>query len=143
MRRRDVCEVLRSETPPSESAGLAEPRRVMGVHGSAPLEPSNDRHGVRLAVDAHAVNGEAPQWDPLRHRLYWVDMRRPALHAYHPASGATQCWEMPAWIGCFGLLHAGRLVVALRTGLALFDPADGSLAPLVAAPYDSRRFCFN
>ena len=37
----------------------------------------------------------------------------------------------------------GSLVVALRTGLQLFDPQDGSLSPLSHAPYDARRFCFN
>jgi sugar lactone lactonase YvrE len=70
-------------------------------------------------------------------------MRRPELRTYDPASGRADAWEMPAWIGCFALLRDGRLLVALRTGLALFDPADGSLRPLVAAPYDARRFCFN
>ena len=52
-------------------------------------------------------------------------------------------WEMPGWIGCFALLRDGRLVAALRTGLAVFDPEDGSLRSLAAAPYDQRRFCFN
>jgi len=94
-------------------------------------------------ADAHALNGECPQWDEARQRLYWVDMRAPALHAHEPASGVSLCWEMPAWIGCYGLRRDGRLVVALRTGLQLFDPRDGSLSALAPAPYDSRRFCFN
>lgn len=98
---------------------------------------------VQRVEDAHALNGECPQWDELRQRLYWVDMRRPALHAYEPAGGRSLCWEMPAWIGCYGLRRDGRIVVALRTGLQLFDPQDGSLAALLPAPYDPRRFCFN
>ena len=99
--------------------------------------------GVRLVDDAAAINGESPQWDDTRRRLWWVDMRRPALHVYEPASGHTEVWDMPAWIGCLAILRDGRLALALRTGLALFDPQDGSLAPLVTAPYDTRRFCFN
>jgi sugar lactone lactonase YvrE len=98
---------------------------------------------VRWVEDARALNGECPQWDELRQRLYWVDMRRPALHAYEPAGGRSLFWEMPAWIGCYGLRRDGRIVVALRTGLQLFDPKDGSLAWLAPAPYDARRFCFN
>ena len=50
---------------------------------------------------------------------------------------------MPGWIGCFGQFEDGRLAVALRTGLHLFDPEDGSLGLLAPAPYDARRFCFN
>ncbi|MDQ6680659.1 MAG: SMP-30/gluconolactonase/LRE family protein, partial [Pseudomonadota bacterium] len=98
---------------------------------------------VQAIGGTRAINGERPGWDALRQRLYWVDMRRPALHAHDPAIGRSQHWEMPAWIGCYGIARDGRLVVALRTGLHCFDPADGSLRPLVAAPYDMRRFCFN
>jgi sugar lactone lactonase YvrE len=98
---------------------------------------------VQRVGDAQALNGECPQWDELRQRLYWVDMRRPGLHAYEPGSGRSLSWEMPAWIGCYGLRRDGRIVVALRTGLQLFDPQDGSLTWLAAAPYDARRFCFN
>ena len=98
---------------------------------------------AELVLDLHAVNGERPGWDDLRQRLYWVDMRAPALHAYDPRRGAHQRWEMPTWIGTFGLYEDGRLAVALRTGLALFDPEDGSLGLLAPAPYDPRRFCFN
>jgi sugar lactone lactonase YvrE len=97
-----------------------------------------------LLVDAaEAVNGEGPQWDELRNRLWWVDMRGPSLRAFDPGGCRSVSWQMPAWIGCFGLLRDGRIVCALRTGLALFDPDDGSLRSLAGAPYDQRRFCFN
>jgi len=99
--------------------------------------------GAVVVDAAEAINGEGPRWDEQRKRLYWVDMRAPSLRAFEPASGRALSWEMPAWIGCFALVHDGRVVVALRTGLALFDPDDGSLASLAPAPYDQRRFCFN
>ena len=115
----------------SDAAAIAGERRVSADSGA-------------LLVDAaEAVNGEGPQWDEQRKRLYWVDMRAPSLRAFEPSSGQALSWEMPAWIGCFALLPDGRLVVALRTGLALFDPHDGSLRSLAGAPYDQRRFCFN
>ena len=98
---------------------------------------------VLLVDAAEAINGEGPQWDALRKRLYWVDMRGPSLHAYEPAGCRRWSWQMPAWLGCFALLRDGRLVAALRTGLALFDPQDASLRALAPAPYDQRRFCFN
>jgi sugar lactone lactonase YvrE len=98
---------------------------------------------VRIVLKPHAVNGEGPQWDDLRQRLFWVDMRRPSLNAFDPESGDNTWWEMPGWIGCFGLMTDGRLAVALRTGLHLFDPEHGSLRFLAAPPYDPRRVCFN
>jgi sugar lactone lactonase YvrE len=70
-------------------------------------------------------------------------MRGPSLHVFDPQTNAHEWWDMPTWLGCFGLFGDGRLAVALRTGLHLFDPTDGSLQLLAPAPYDSRRFCFN
>ena len=99
--------------------------------------------GVEVVLRVHAVNGERPGWDDRRQLLYFVDMRAPALHRYDPASGRHDWWAMPDWIGTFGLFGDGRLAVALRTGLHLFDPATGSLRMLAPAPYDPRRFCFN
>lgn len=98
---------------------------------------------VDVALRVHAVNGERPGWDERRQVLYFVDMRGPSLHRYDPARRKHDWWEMPAWIGAYGIFEDGRLAVALRTGLHLFDPANGSLHMLAAAPYDSRRFCFN
>ncbi|HWE99944.1 MAG TPA: SMP-30/gluconolactonase/LRE family protein [Caulobacteraceae bacterium] len=98
---------------------------------------------ARLLDDARAVNGERPGWDDERGLLWWVDMRKPALHAFDPASRAKREWPMPAWIGTFALCRDGRLAVALRTGVCLFDPEDGSLKPLAATPYDQAVFCFN
>lgn len=98
---------------------------------------------MTVVLQVHAVNGERPGWDERREMLYFVDMRAPALHRYSPGSGQHDWWEMPGWIGTFGIFEDGRLAVALRTGLHLFDPERGSLRPLAPAPYDSRRFCFN
>jgi len=98
---------------------------------------------IDIVLRADAVNGERPGWDEKRGVLYFVDMRAPALHAFTPASGRHDWWAMPDWIGTFGILEDGRLAVALRTGLHLFDPRAGSLRFLAPAPYDPRRFCFN
>ncbi len=98
---------------------------------------------VRLALDLRALNGEGPQWDERAGCLWFVDMRRPSLNRFFPADGRHDWWETPGWVGCFGLLEDGRVAAALRTGLHLFDPRDGSMRLLAAAPYDPRRFCFS
>ena len=70
-------------------------------------------------------------------------MRKPSLHAFTPATGQDRAGEMPSWIGSYGMREDGRLVVALRDGVALFDAADGSLRPVAPVPFDARRFCLN
>lgn len=110
---------------------------------SAARRPRPGCPDVEVVLKADAVNGERPGWDQRRGVLYFVDMRGPALHAFSPKDRRHDWWDMPDWIGTFGLFEDGRLAVALRTGLHLFDPAEGSLRLLAPAPYDPRRFCFN
>lgn len=97
---------------------------------------------IRCVLQARSLNGESPVWDDKRQRLFWVDIREPALHAFDPRNGEDQRWEMPAWIGCIGL-GAHDIAVALRTGLHAFDLDCGALRHLAAAPFDARRFIFN
>lgn len=100
------------------------------------------RPAVDLVLRAHALNGEAPGWDDRSNRLFWVDIREPALHRFDPETRRDEAWVMPGWIGCFALADRGA-VVALSTGLYLFDIDSGSLECLAPSPFDSRRFIFN
>ncbi len=97
---------------------------------------------IELVVPACALNGESPGWNPFFKKLFWVDIRGPALHAFDPATGKDECWEMPAWIGCQAPAPSGA-VVALRTGLYDFNAKTGALILLAPPPFDPRRFIFN
>ena len=97
---------------------------------------------IQEVLRAGALNGETPIWDDSSACLLWVDVRKPSLHAFDPKTKTDREWEMPAWIGCYGLADQG-LVVALRTGLFGFDPKTGALEFLAPPPYDPRRFTFN
>ncbi|WP_082653493.1 SMP-30/gluconolactonase/LRE family protein [Aureimonas sp. AU22] len=98
---------------------------------------------VELVCRAGALNGEGPVWSVCEERLYWVDIRAPALHRFDPATGRNETWAMPTWIGCLALAEPGHVVVALRTGLHRFDTRSGALAFLAPVPFDPRRFAFN
>lgn len=74
--------------------------------------------------------GESPVWDAARQALWFVDILAPAIFR-RDAGGAVARFDMPAAVGSIGLAQRGRLVVALRTGVYLFDPASGELAFLV------------
>jgi sugar lactone lactonase YvrE len=80
-----------------------------------------------------ATVGESPVWDETTGRLWWVDIRAPALHRTHPATGTTETWPLSEPVGSLGLCRSGALLLALRSGIHRFDPRDGSLA-LLAAP---------
>lgn len=97
---------------------------------------------ITCVLPAKALNGERPGWHAGMRKLFWVDIREPALHAFDPSTGLDEAWEMPAWIGCYALTANGALV-ALRTGLYYFDIGTGALTLAAAAPFNPRRFIFN
>lgn len=77
-----------------------------------------------------ATVGESPAWDGEAGILYWVDVRgEPAIFAHGPGA-RDDVWPMPEDIGSVASATRGRLVAAMRSGFALFDPASGALRPL-------------
>jgi L-arabinonolactonase len=92
---------------------------------------------AECALECRNILGEGPIWDWRDSRLYWVDIRAPALLSLDPASGRTERWPMPAAIGCAVPRESGGWIVALRDGIHGFDPATGVLTRL-ATPEPER-----
>jgi sugar lactone lactonase YvrE len=86
---------------------------------------------VDCVLEARNRLGEGPIWDRRDNRLYWVDIRAPALLSFDPASGKTVQWPMPAVISCAVPRAAGGFLLALQTGLHGFDPETGVLSPIL------------
>ena len=82
--------------------------------------------GFETLIDVPLGTGEGPAWDAASGALWFIDIAAPALFRLDPATRALQRFDMPATIGSFGLCPDGRAVVALRTGVHLFDPATGA-----------------
>lgn len=74
---------------------------------------------------------EGPVWDDREGVLWFVDITAPLVLRLEPESGRLDRFPMPAEVGSLGLAQQGRLVLALRTGIHLFDPATGALDFLV------------
>lgn len=85
---------------------------------------------VSLAYQSNDNLGEGPVWVPEEQALYWVDILRPTLQRWHPASGEYKNWMMPSDIGCFALRRQRGMVLALRSGFAYFDLEGGDVTPI-------------
>lgn len=76
--------------------------------------------------------GESPVYDERTDRLWWIDVREtPAIHGLARSTGAVTSRPLDEDIGSLVLTQDGRLVLALRSGFAWFDPAAGSIVPIV------------
>ncbi|MES1201778.1 MAG: SMP-30/gluconolactonase/LRE family protein [Pseudomonadota bacterium] len=54
---------------------------------------------TRCVWPLHAILGEGPVWIARENAVYFVDIKKPALHRYALADGATTTWDMPEPIG--------------------------------------------
>ncbi|MBO9591007.1 SMP-30/gluconolactonase/LRE family protein [Devosia sp.] len=68
---------------------------------------------------------ESPVWDAAKGRLLWCDIPAGAIHALDIATGERALWEFGEPVPSLGLAKNGKLVVALRNDVIVFDPATG------------------
>ena len=77
-----------------------------------------------------AVLGEGPVWSAPEQALWFVDIKAPAIHRFHPASGAQRSWTAPARVGFVLPAAGGTLIAGLKTGLHRFNPETGNFTLL-------------
>jgi D-xylonolactonase len=78
---------------------------------------------ISCVSTAGASLGEGPLWDPSRGVIWWVDIKSPALHAHHVATGANRTQPLPARLTALGLAGSGGLVAIGDDGLVRLSVA--------------------
>jgi sugar lactone lactonase YvrE len=81
--------------------------------------------------------GEGPCWDRIRHNLVWVDITGGTLNRYDPESGKTTRFNMGQMIGCASPMPDGKTLVALTSGVYIFDeriPGEEHIAACLCRP---------
>lgn len=95
------------------------------------LPELHNAHALHRVGTQTDVLGECPLWDVTTECLYWVDIRRPAIRRLRYATGEVDTWTMPDLVGSIALVEDGRLLVALPSQIALFDPQNQAFSALV------------
>lgn len=80
-----------------------------------------------LAFASNDILGEGPVWSEKEQALYWIDIKKPCLQRWHPASGEHTVWALPAEIGSFSLRARGGAIMALQNGLSFFNFETGDV----------------
>ena len=70
--------------------------------------------------------GESPVYDDRSDALYQCDIVAKKIYRFPLSGGEAAVWTFPSEVGAIGLAESGRLVVALRHSVVLFNPDDGS-----------------
>ena len=86
-----------------------------------------------LVWDSRCGVAESPVWDAANRRLLFCDIPGKRINALTVDDGARESYDLPDVVGSFGLCRSGRLVVALRHRVVLFDPRTRRVEDLTAA----------
>lgn len=91
---------------------------------------------IDCVVQCADILGEVPRWCDRSQRLWWVDVRRPALQSWQPSTLRYQAQRLhPDLVtGSMALREAGGFLLATSTGVYLYDPDSGQPAQRIAHP---------
>lgn len=95
-------------------------------------------HDWRIVAQTRDRLGESPMWHPRERAIYWIDWYR-TVHRFRHDDQTLESWTIAGAASYGSLVFAknGRLVLALDSGLTLFDPATGKSA-FFADPNEGR-----
>ena len=91
-----------------------------------------------LVWDTRSGVSECPVWDAANRRLLFCDIPGKRINALNVDTDARETWDFPEVVGSFGLCRSGRLVVALRHRVVMFDPKTKTIADLTQAVVEPR-----
>jgi sugar lactone lactonase YvrE len=91
---------------------------------------------IQCVVASADILGEVPRWDERSKRLWWVDLRRPALQYWEPETKrhVAERLHPDLLTGSMALRDRGGFVLATSTGIYLYTPGSGMAAQRIAHP---------
>jgi sugar lactone lactonase YvrE len=69
--------------------------------------------------------GEGPLWSEREQRLFFVDIVGMRIHAYRPATGRLETWQLDRFTGSLAECRSGGLIATQKDRIVRFDPARG------------------
>ena len=116
---------------------MAAARRITGSAGAVAISsrPQPRQSGSDTAREARCILpwgaqlGEAPMWHPEEHRLYWVDILKPAIYRYDIATGHNEICEVGKLVSAVLPRAGGGVMVASQDGIEAVDFDTGAFTP--------------
>jgi len=87
--------------------------------------------GLRSALGLRAKLGEGPVWHRDERALYWVDVFKPSVNRFDPATGENRAIAAPEPVHAVALTGGMSLIAVLDASLAYCDFASGRYEPIV------------
>ena len=81
---------------------------------------------VRRIGDTLDTLGEGVIWDDHYEKLWWVDIKAPAVRCWDSRNDAVRSWQLRESVGSLALRRAGGVLLAVRSGFALLLPSNST-----------------
>ncbi len=82
---------------------------------------------IICVVQSRDQLGESCIWCPTTRRVWWLDILKPCLQSFEPATGKHQVYPLPGPnCGCAVRRRSGGFVLAMPNGLHGYDPQTGA-----------------
>jgi sugar lactone lactonase YvrE len=100
---------------------------------------------VECVLKTRSILGESPVWDEVEKRLYWLDLRKPAIYSFDPATGRNSRVKaaLQGYVGGAVLRSKGGMAVVDQRGVFILDPKTGRMKPFAKPAKDMRQLWFN
>jgi len=96
----------------------------------------------RPVIHIPTILGEGPIWSVKDQTLLWLDIFRPSINIYDPATGENRVIPVTETIYAAGFADDGGYIASLDSGFALLDSA-GQIRRVLADPNAGRAVNFN
>ena len=97
---------------------------------------------VEIVLQIPTILGEGPLWSVDEQVLYWLDIFRPTINRFDPATGTNQVIAVSEPIYALGLGEDRDFVAAMESGFALLS-SDGATSRRLANPNAGQNVNFN
>jgi sugar lactone lactonase YvrE len=92
---------------------------------------------IRTVFDGANMLGEGPLWDVAEQRFYWIDSMNGLIFRATAEGQEMEQWKLPSNIGSMAIRRNGGALVALESGLHVFDFKTGK-AEFIAHPEEGK-----
>ncbi len=101
--------------------------------------------GVECVLKIRSILGEGPVWNEQEARLYWLDLRKPAIYRYDPATGRNSRVKagLQGYIGGMVFRRNGGMMIVDQRGIFAVEPKSERLKPFAKPAKEMRQLWFN
>ncbi|MGM8211927.1 SMP-30/gluconolactonase/LRE family protein [Virgibacillus sp. W0430] len=100
-------------------------------------------NSVKLIVDAQALIGEGPCWDPDKKILYWVDIIGKKLHIFNPRENVDRVIYVNEYVSSVVVRESGGLLLTTQNGINFFDIKEEMMIPILNPEIHLKNNRFN